>query len=65
VVREFRSEAEAALAVATLRANGIDAETKPASSSVAFLTSMAGPTVVTAPEGDIDRARALLDDLTE
>lgn len=66
VVREFRSEVEAALAVATLRANGIDADTtKAARFGIGALTSMAGPTAVTAPARDVDRARAVLDELTK
>jgi len=63
VVREFRSEAEAALAAATLRANGIDADTTASRFGISFTTTMAGPTAVSAPSGEIDRARAVLDRL--
>jgi hypothetical protein len=61
VVREFRSEAEAAIAAATLRANGIDADTTAVGFGMGFHTSMAGPTAVTAPSRDLDRAKAILD----
>jgi hypothetical protein len=59
VVREFGSEAEAAIAAAALRANGIAAETQ--SAGVGFHTSMAGRTAVVVRESEVDRARALLD----
>jgi len=65
VVREFRSEAEAALAAATLRANGIDADTSASRLGISFTATMAGPTAVTAPSHDVDRARAVLDRLSK
>jgi hypothetical protein len=59
VVRQFGSEAEASIAVAILRANGIAAETK--SIGGGFNTTFAGPTAVIAMAADVDRARAVLD----
>lgn len=63
MVREFASEAEAALAAATLRAHGIHADTAPAAFGLGWNTTMAGPTTVVVPAHEIDRARALLDKL--
>jgi hypothetical protein len=59
VVREFKSEAEAALAAAVLEANGIHAEV--VSAGFGFHTMMAGRSTVIARTGDIARARELLD----
>ncbi|MGH7617734.1 MAG: putative signal transducing protein [Gemmatimonadaceae bacterium] len=60
IVREFQSEAEAALAAAALRANGIHVEMRSAGMDF-FHTSMAGRTVVVARAEDVARARQLLD----
>jgi len=59
IVREFNSEVEASLAVAVLRANGIDAVTRPA--DLAVRTSLARQTAVIVRAEEVARARALLD----
>ena len=61
VVREFGSEVEASIAVAVLRAHGIDADTKAIGFSIGFSTTMAGPTAVVVSADDIARARMVLD----
>ena len=59
IVREFNSEVEASLAVAVLRANGIDAVTRPA--DLAVRTSLARQTAVIVRAEEVARATALLD----
>ena len=59
IVREFNSEVEASLAVAVLRANGIDAVTRPA--DLAVRTSLARRTAVIVRAEEVARATALLD----
>jgi hypothetical protein len=59
VVREFPSEAEAALAAAVLSANGIHAELRAA--KMWYHTTLAGPTTLMARAEDVVRARELLD----
>ena len=61
IVREFGSEAEATLAVATLRANGIDADVRPTGYAVGMTGAFAGPTVVIADSLDVERAKDILD----
>lgn len=60
IVREFGSEAEAAVAAATLRANGIDADLRPSGYAVGMTGAFGGPTAVVADVFDVDRARELL-----
>jgi len=59
VVREFPSEVEAALAAATLKANGIHAVLL--SVGTGFHLSFAGRTAVVTHAEDVARARSLLD----
>jgi hypothetical protein len=59
VVREFTSEVEAALAAATLKANGIHAMLRTVGSG--FHTTFAGRTAVVTGAEDLARARSLLD----
>jgi len=58
VLTEFRSEVEASLAAATLKANGIHADTRPAGRG--FHTSLSGTTAILVDQADVARARQLL-----
>jgi hypothetical protein len=60
IVCEYASEAEATLAAASLRANGIHAEVQAAGMGL-FHTSMAGRSLLVARAEDVARARKLLD----
>jgi hypothetical protein len=61
-LREFRSEVEAEVAAAALRANGIPAETRPGYTNLSTIpTTLAGPTVVCVSAEDVERATEILD----